>query len=76
MPFQPKSDLAFNRTDIENFLIFPTVISTPRYDKRFRSYDFLKLTWLLEFVLIKFEQSENFKLLGLVQVQSQNGTLP
>jgi hypothetical protein len=49
MPFHRKSDLAFNITDIENFLIFPTVISTPRYDKRFRSYNFLKLIGLLEF---------------------------
>jgi hypothetical protein len=49
MPFQPESDLDLNRKDIENFLILPTVIRTPRYDKRFRSYDFLKVTRLLRF---------------------------
>jgi hypothetical protein len=37
MPIGPESDFEFNRKDIENFLIFPTVISTPRCDKRFRS---------------------------------------
>jgi hypothetical protein len=49
MPFHPDSDLDLNRKDIENFLILKMVISTPRYDKRFRSYDFLKLTGLLRF---------------------------
>jgi hypothetical protein len=49
MPFQPESDLELNIKDLENFPIFPMVISTPRYDKRFRSYDFLKLTGLLRF---------------------------
>jgi hypothetical protein len=48
MPLQPESDLDLNRKDIDKFLIFPTVICTPRYDKRFRSYDFLKLTGLLK----------------------------
>jgi hypothetical protein len=49
MSFQPESDLELNRKDIDNYLIFPTVISTLRYDKRFRSYNFLKLTGLLRF---------------------------
>jgi hypothetical protein len=49
MPFQQESDLELNRKDIDNFLIFPMVISTPRYDKQFRSYDFLKLTRQLRF---------------------------
>jgi hypothetical protein len=66
MLFQPESDLELNRKYIENFLIFLTVISTSQYDKRFRSYDFLKLTGL-----IRFEQFESFTLLGLVQVQYQ-----
>jgi hypothetical protein len=47
MPFQPESDVELNIKDIENFLIFTMVISTPRYDKRFRSYDLLKLIGLL-----------------------------
>jgi hypothetical protein len=49
MPFQLESDLELNRKDLENFPIFPMVIITPQYDKRFRSYDFLKLTGLLRF---------------------------
>jgi hypothetical protein len=49
VPFKLESDLEINIKDIDNFLIFPTVISTPRYDKWFRSYDFLKLTRLLRF---------------------------
>jgi hypothetical protein len=49
MPFKPDSDLDLNIKDIDNFLIFPTVISTPRYNKRFMSYDFLNLTRLLKF---------------------------
>jgi hypothetical protein len=49
MPFQPESDLEVNIKDLENFPIFPTVISTPRYDKGVRSYDFLKLIRLLRF---------------------------
>jgi hypothetical protein len=49
MPFPPESGLGLNIKYIENFLIFPMVISTPRYDKQFRSYDFLKLTGLLRF---------------------------
>jgi hypothetical protein len=40
MPFQLESDVDLNRKDIENFLILPMVISTPRYGKQFRSYDF------------------------------------
>jgi hypothetical protein len=43
MPFQPESDLELNRKDIENFLLFPTVIITPRYDQRFRSHDFFEV---------------------------------
>jgi hypothetical protein len=49
MPFQPESELELNRKDLENFLICPMVISTPRYDKRFESYDFLNLNGLLKF---------------------------
>jgi hypothetical protein len=49
MPFQLESDPELNRKDIENFVILPTVISTPGYDKRFRNYDFLKLAGLLRF---------------------------
>jgi hypothetical protein len=44
-----ESDQDLNTIVIEYFLIFPTVTCTPRYDKRFRSYDFLKLTGLLKF---------------------------
>jgi hypothetical protein len=42
MSFQPESEMELNRKDLQNFPISPTVISTPRYDKRFESYDFLK----------------------------------
>jgi hypothetical protein len=38
-----------NRKDLENFPISPTVISTPRYNKQFESYGFLKLAGLLKF---------------------------
>jgi hypothetical protein len=48
-PFQPESGLKLNLKDLENFLIFPTVIKKPRYDKRFESYDFLKSAGLLKF---------------------------
>jgi hypothetical protein len=48
MPLQPESDLELNIKDIEKFLIFPTVIYKLQYNKRFRSYDFLKLTGLLK----------------------------
>jgi hypothetical protein len=49
MPFQPESEMEFNRKDLENFPISPMVISTPRYDKRFESYGFLKSAELLKF---------------------------
>jgi hypothetical protein len=49
MPFQPEPEMELNRKDLENFPIYPTVISTPRYDKRFESYDFLKSDGLLKF---------------------------
>jgi hypothetical protein len=49
MPLQPESELELNRKDLENFLVFSMVISTPRYDKRFESYDFLKLAGQLRF---------------------------
>jgi hypothetical protein len=34
---------------IDNFETFPESINTPSYDQRFRSYDILKWTELLEF---------------------------
>jgi hypothetical protein len=71
MPLWPESDFEFNRKDIEIFLIYPTVIITPQCNKRFRSYNFLNLTGGWDSGLIRFERSENFKLLSLVQVQSQ-----
>jgi hypothetical protein len=40
MPFQLEYEMELNRKDLENFSVSPTVISTPRYDKRFESYDF------------------------------------
>jgi hypothetical protein len=49
MPFQPESEMELNRKDLENFPISLTVIGTPRYDKRFESYDFLKSNGLLKF---------------------------
>jgi hypothetical protein len=49
MPFRPESELVLNRKDLEDLSISPTVISTHRYDKRFESYDFLKLAGLLKF---------------------------
>jgi hypothetical protein len=49
MPLQQESDLELDRKDIENLLILPMVICTPRYDKQFRSCDFLKSTRLLKF---------------------------
>jgi hypothetical protein len=48
MPLLPESDLELNWKDIEKFLIFLTVICTPRYDKLFRSYEILKWAGLLE----------------------------
>jgi hypothetical protein len=71
MPFPPESDLDLNRKDIENFLILRTVISTPRYDKQFWRYDFWSWPGCWDSRLIRFERSENFKLLSLVQVKSQ-----
>jgi hypothetical protein len=49
MPFQPESGLELNRKGLEKFLISPTVISTPRYDKRFESYELLKSAGLPKF---------------------------
>jgi hypothetical protein len=49
MPFQPESELELKLKDLENLSIYPTVISTPRYDKWFESYDFLKSARLLKF---------------------------
>jgi hypothetical protein len=49
MSFQLEYEIELNQKDLENFLIFPTVISTPRYNKRFESYDFLKSVGLLKF---------------------------
>jgi hypothetical protein len=49
VPFQLESEMELNRKDLENFPISPTVISTPRYDKRFEGYDFLKSDGLLKF---------------------------
>jgi hypothetical protein len=49
MPMQPESDVDLNRKGIDKFLIFPTVICTPWYDKRFRGYAILKSIGLLNF---------------------------
>jgi hypothetical protein len=35
--------LGINIKDVDKFLSFPTVIYTPCYDKRFKSYDFLNM---------------------------------
>jgi hypothetical protein len=35
--------MELNIQDIEKFLIFPTVICTPQYDNRFRSYNVLNI---------------------------------
>jgi hypothetical protein len=60
---------------LDNFLFFPKVIYTPLYDQQFGSYDVLNIDRAAEISgLIRFEQSENFKLLGLVQVQSQKSS--
>jgi hypothetical protein len=48
MPLQPESDPELNIKNIEKFLIFLIVICTLQYNKRSRSYDFLKLTELLK----------------------------
>jgi hypothetical protein len=39
-----KSDLEPDTRVVEHFLIFPTVIYTPRYDKRSKSYEFLNIS--------------------------------
>jgi hypothetical protein len=49
MPMQPEYDLDLNIKVIEKFLIFPTVICTPPYNKWFRSNAILKSTRLLNF---------------------------
>jgi hypothetical protein len=49
MPILPEYGLELNRKDLENFPISPTVIITPRYDKQFESYDFLKSAGLPKF---------------------------
>jgi hypothetical protein len=49
MPFKPESEMELNRRDLEIFSISPTVIGTPRYDKRLESYNFLKSDRLLKF---------------------------
>jgi hypothetical protein len=41
--------MELKRRDLENFPISPTVIGTPRYDKRLESYNFLKSDRLLKF---------------------------
>jgi hypothetical protein len=67
-----QSQETLNRKLVSRFLRFPTVIYMPSYDKRSRSYDVLNINHAVEiFGLIRFVQSENFKLLSLVQVQSQ-----
>jgi hypothetical protein len=33
-----------NTRVVEHFLIFPTVICTPQYDKRSKSYEFLSIS--------------------------------
>jgi hypothetical protein len=48
MPVQPESGLELDRKGLEKFPISPTVIITPRYDKQFESYDFLKPAGLLK----------------------------
>jgi hypothetical protein len=42
-------DQELNTGVIEYFMLFPTVICAPRYDKRFRSYAILRLARLLKF---------------------------
>jgi hypothetical protein len=43
-----ESDQVINTSIIEYFIIFPLVICTPQYSKRFRSYEILKSVRLLE----------------------------
>jgi hypothetical protein len=40
--------MELNIKDLENFPMSPTFISTPQYDKRFESYNFLKPAGLLK----------------------------
>jgi hypothetical protein len=47
--FYREFDHELNTRVIEYFLLFPTVTCTPRYDERFRCYDFWKLTGSLKF---------------------------
>jgi hypothetical protein len=66
-----QSQETLNRKLVANLLLFPTVIDMPSYDKRSRSYDVLNTDQAAEISgLIRFEQSENFKFLSLVQIQS------
>jgi hypothetical protein len=44
-----KFDLEPNTRVVEHFLIFPTLICMSWYNKRFKSYEILKLAGLLEF---------------------------
>jgi hypothetical protein len=71
MPLQPESDLELNINDIERLLIFPTIICTPRYNKQFSSYDFLKLTRLLKFCPGQNKYPTKFELLTPNRMQSQ-----
>jgi hypothetical protein len=71
-PYPAQSPKTLNIKLISNFLFFPTVIYMPLYDQWFRSYDVLNIDRAAEiYELIRFKQYKNFKLLGLVQVQSQ-----
>jgi hypothetical protein len=45
-----ETDEEYNTSVIEYFFLFPTVISTPRYDTWFRSYAILKSAGLLKFL--------------------------
>jgi hypothetical protein len=50
---------------------FPTIIYTPLYDKRFRSYDSLKSTGLLKFCLDWIDRLEQSELLNPIRTQSR-----
>jgi hypothetical protein len=70
--YPAQSPKTLNKKVVDNFLFFPKVIYTPLYDQQFGSYDVLNIDRAAEISgLIRFEQSANFKLLGLVQVQCQ-----
>jgi hypothetical protein len=75
MHFQPESEMELNRKDLENLPISPTVISTPWYDKRFASYDFLKSARLLKFwadqIFLIWTDDDLAKLRWLDTVQNQ-----